>query len=51
MCARHNQLKNSGFTVWRDPNGVFHTYHPDGTEIAPPPPPPGAAPPTWPHAA
>ena len=51
MCARHNQLKNSGFTVWRDPNGVFHTYHPDGTEIAPPPPPPGTAPPTWPHAA
>ena len=51
MCARHNQLKNSGFTVWRDPNGVYHTYHPDGTEIAPPPAPPGAAPPTWPDAA
>jgi hypothetical protein len=51
MCARHNQLKNSGFTVWRDPNGVYHTYHPDGTEIAPPPPPPGTAPPTRPHAA
>ena len=51
MCARHNQLKNAGFTVWRDPNAVFHTYHPDGTEIAPPPPPPGAAPPTRPHAA
>ena len=51
MCPRHNQLKNSGYTVWRDPNGTYHTYHPDGTEIAPPPPPPGAAPPTWPHAA
>jgi hypothetical protein len=51
MCARHNQLKNTGYTVWRDPNGVYHTYHPDGTEIAPPPPPPGAAPPTWPRAA
>ena len=51
MCARHNQLKNAGFTVWRDPNGIYHTYHPDGTEIAPPPPPPGAAPPTRPHAA
>jgi hypothetical protein len=51
MCARHNQLKNSGFTVWRDPNGVYHTYHPDGTEIAAPPPPPGAAPPTQPDAA
>ncbi len=51
MCARHNRLKNSGFTVWRDPNGVYHTYHPDGTEIAAPPAPPGTAPPTWPDAA
>lgn len=45
LCDRHNQLKNRGFTVWRDPNGVFHTYRPDGTEIAPPAPPPGTAPP------
>lgn len=51
LCARHNQLKNHGFTVWRDPNGVFHTYRPDGTEIAPAPPPPGTAPPTIPKAA
>jgi hypothetical protein len=51
LCPRHNQLKNHGYTIWRDPNGTFHTYRPDGTEIAPPPPPPRAAPPTWPHAA
>lgn len=46
LCPRHNQLKNHGFSVWRDPNGVFHTYRPDGTEIAPAPPPPGTSPPT-----
>jgi Domain of unknown function (DUF222) len=51
MCSRHNRLKNRGFTVWRDPNGVFHTYRPDGTEIAPAPPPPGTSPPTIPEAA
>lgn len=51
MCARHNQLRNAGYTVWRDPNGRYHTYHPDGTEIAPPPPPPGTAPPGCPDAA
>jgi hypothetical protein len=51
LCDRHNQLKNRGFTVWRDPNGVFHTYRPDGTEIAPPAPPPGTSPPTVPNAA
>ncbi len=51
LCDRHNQLKNRGFTVWRDPGGVFHTYRPDGTEIAPPAAPPGTSPPTIPKAA
>lgn len=51
LCDRHNQMKNRGFTVWRDPNGVFHTYRPDGTEIAPAIPPPGTSPPTIPKAA
>ena len=45
LCPRHNRLKNHGYTIWRDPGGVFHTYRPDGTEIAPAPPPPGTAPP------
>jgi hypothetical protein len=33
-CLRHNQLKNRGFTVWRDHLGDWHTYRPDGTEVA-----------------
>ena len=32
-CRRHNNAKNRGFTVWRDPEGVWHTYRPDGTEV------------------
>ncbi len=32
-CRRHNNAKNRGFTVWRDPQGDWHTYRPDGTEI------------------
>ena len=51
LCPRHNRLKNHGFSVWRDPAGVFHTYRPDGTEIAAPPAPPGTSPPTIPKAA
>jgi hypothetical protein len=35
LCARHNRFKSSGYRTWRDPNGVWHTYRPDGTEIAP----------------
>lgn len=34
-CGRHNRLKEHGFRVWRNPNGQWHTYRPDGTEIAP----------------
>ncbi|HAP74586.1 MAG TPA: hypothetical protein DCR14_00705 [Acidimicrobiaceae bacterium] len=33
MCPRHDRLKNHGFRVHRDPNGHWHTYRPDGTEI------------------
>jgi hypothetical protein len=33
-CARHNRFKNRGYTVWRDERGRWHTYRPDGTEIA-----------------
>ena len=35
-CARHNRWKQQhGFRTWRDPTGQWHTYRPDGTEIAP----------------
>jgi hypothetical protein len=51
-CAKHNLLRNQGYTVWRDPDGVYHTYHPDGHEIAPPPPQPACtSPPGYPNAA
>ncbi len=32
-CARHNIHKNTGYTVWRDAEGRWHTQRPDGTEI------------------
>jgi hypothetical protein len=33
LCARHNYLKESGFTVWRDDEGHWHITAPDGTTI------------------
>jgi hypothetical protein len=33
LCDRHNQLKNRGYTTWRDPTGTWHAYRPDGTEL------------------
>jgi hypothetical protein len=33
LCGRHNRFKSSGFRVWRDPSGFWHTIRPDGTEI------------------
>jgi hypothetical protein len=34
-CRRHNLAKeHRGYTVYRDPLGEWHTYRPDGTEIA-----------------
>jgi Domain of unknown function (DUF222) len=34
LCKRHNRLKHHGFTTRRDPDGTWHVYRPDGTEIA-----------------
>jgi len=34
-CACHNRWKQHGYQTWRDPTGHWHTYRPDGTEIAP----------------
>jgi hypothetical protein len=33
QCARHNRVRNRGYTVHRDGRGIWHTYRPDGTEI------------------
>jgi hypothetical protein len=35
LCGQHNRAKNRGFTVWRDPGGLWHTYQPDGIELLP----------------
>ena len=36
-CARHNRWKHQHhYRTWRDPNGHWHTYRPDGTELAHP---------------
>src|SRR5829696_8986467 len=32
LCDHHNLAKNRGFRTWRDPEGFWHTYRPDGTE-------------------
>jgi hypothetical protein len=32
-CGRHNRWKQHGYRTWHDPNGHWHTYRPDGTEI------------------
>ena len=34
LCGRHNRWKNRGYRTRRDDNGNWHTYRPDGTEIA-----------------
>jgi hypothetical protein len=33
LCGYHNRLKEHGFATTRDPDGTWHTYRPDGTEI------------------
>jgi hypothetical protein len=33
LCPRHNQLKEQGFTVHRDPHGNWHTTDPHGNPI------------------
>ena len=34
-CSPHNLIKTQGYRVMRDERGRWHTYRPDGTEIAP----------------
>ena len=33
LCERHHGKVHHGFTIVRDPDGRWHTYRPDGTEI------------------
>ena len=33
QCPKHNNLKNAGYWLQRDPDGIWRTYRPDGTEI------------------
>jgi hypothetical protein len=33
LCERHHTKVHHGFTIERDPQGRWHTYRPDGTEI------------------
>ncbi len=33
ICAHHNRWKATGYTTRRDPDGHWHHYRPDGTEI------------------
>ena len=32
-CGHHNRWKTRGYQTWRDPNGQWHHYRPDKTEI------------------
>ncbi|HEV7213006.1 MAG TPA: endonuclease, partial [Blastococcus sp.] len=33
LCERHHTKVHHGFRIQRDPDGRWHTYRPDGTEI------------------
>ena len=33
MCSHHNRWKATGYKTWRDLQGHWHHYRPDGTEI------------------
>ena len=33
LCGHHNRWKATGYRTWRDPDGHWHHYRPDGTEI------------------
>jgi hypothetical protein len=33
LCGHHNRWKSRGYRTWRDPDGHWHHYRPDGTEI------------------
>jgi hypothetical protein len=32
-CGHHNRWRTRGYRSWRDPEGHWHHYRPDGTEI------------------
>ncbi len=34
VCGKHNRLKNYGFTIYRTPDGTWHTTRPDGTHLS-----------------
>ena len=38
LCERHHTKVHHGFRIHRDPDGRWHTYRPDGTEILIPAP-------------
>ena len=38
LCERHHTKVHHGFTIERQPDGRWHTYRPDGTEILMPEP-------------
>src|SRR3954454_23700907 len=38
LCERHHTKVHHGFQIQRDPDGRWHTYRPDGTEILVPQP-------------
>ena len=33
LCSHHNRWKATGYRTWCDPDGQWHHYRPDGTEI------------------
>ncbi len=33
QCDHHNRWKTRGYRTWRDPDGHWHHYRPDGTEL------------------
>jgi len=35
LCAHHNRFKNRGYSTVRDSEGRWHTFRPDGSELAP----------------
>jgi hypothetical protein len=34
-CGSHNRHRNRRYRTWRDPDGRWHVYRPNGSEIAP----------------
>jgi hypothetical protein len=44
LCERHHTQVHHGFRIQRQPDGHWHTWRPDGTEIRLPGPAPGLQP-------